>query len=875
MKNPTPVRAAAALTLFLTACMLALPPLPSPHTVPDLKLQRKLHDREAQQARTGYPSEALAWYFRQRAVPAESIPPDWQERALDHISRHNTPAAARKAAAVSWVELGPKNIGGRVRSLAVHPSNPSVMYAGSVSGGVFHTSTGGASWLPADDFKMNLVIGSIVLDPSNPLVIYAATGEGFFNIDALRGAGVLKSTDGGSTWTLLTAFSGGPAGFPYYINSLYIRPDSTGILYAATNSGLFRTLNGGISWTFLHQGTSSVRATQIAPHPSAPRTFYVSYGNFSTDGIYRTTNGGASFTKLTAGLPSTGYHRISLAVAPSSGSTLYASYAAPNGSAYGMYRSTDGGNNWSTLAVPSDPVGGGTHLGTLGWYANVLAVDPQNPLVVYAGGINLFKSVNGGSSWSMISNWYAGAGYPYVHADQHALLFSGTTLFIGNDGGVFRTTNGGSSYTELTAGLATVQFYGGAVHPTADILYGGTQDNGTLRSATIPSWTIALGGDGGHAAVDFNNPTTVYTEYVYLCFQKSLNSGSSWTRAMNGIPTSGSNQFDGTSDRCEFIAPFAMDPSNPQRIGAGTYRVFLTTNGGSLWTAASTDLTGSGPGGVGTAGSTISAVSIAKTNPAVLYVGTSGIGVASRIQVTTNSGSVWSNVTALPLPSRYVTRILIDPAGADRAWALYSGFNTSTPSTPGHVFLTTNRGVTWTDRSGNLPDVPANAGVVDPANPSHILVGTDLGVFETLDGGQTWTRQVTGMANVAVADMDLRSSDNVVFAATHGRGMFKSSGPLTGAPPEAHIPSEMRLLRNYPNPFNASTTIRFRLPAGADVTLEVLDLTGRRVALLVRDYLPAGEHSARFEAGALASGPYICRLTSAEGRASGKMLLLR
>jgi photosystem II stability/assembly factor-like uncharacterized protein len=840
--------------------------------VSDPVFDRKRHLREEANPRAGYPDAAMRWYIEQRAIPAGVIPADWRDRALEHIARENRPSDAQGLLALSWTPTGPDNIGGRVRAIAVHPSNPSLLYAASVSGGIFRTTNGGSSWTPLTDAAANLAVTALAVDPVNPSILYAGTGEGFFNGDAIRGAGVLKSTDAGATWTLLTSFTGG-GGFPYYINDLYQRPDSTSILYAASNTGLFRTTNAGATWSFLHQGAASMRATQIARAASQPRTFYVSYGNFSTDGIYKTTNGGASFTKLTTGLPSTGYTRISLAVAPSSPQTLYAALNSTNNTTRGIFRSTTGGASWDSVAVPVDGLTGSTHLAGQGWYNNVIAADPANPAVVYAGGVNLYKSTNSGLSWTMLSNWYPGAGYPYVHADQHALIFNGSSLVIGNDGGVFRTTDGGISFSELNNGFATIQFYAGAVHPTLDVFYGGTQDNGTLRSGTVPAWSMVLGGDGGSVEVHPLTPSIVYTEYVYLNIQRSTDGGTTWTKWMNGIPTTGGGQFNGTSDRCQFIAPYVMHPTRPNRLAAGTYRVFLTSNGGSSWSPVSGDLTGDG---TGAGGSTITAVAFAPSDTTVIWVGTSGSSASARVQVTTNSGATWTNVTGSPLPNRTITRIIVDPASSSRAWVLASGYASNTPATPGHVFFTSNRGASWSNSSGNLPDLPVSAGIVNPANPNHVVVGTDLGIFETTNGGTSWQQQNTGLANVSVSDLDLRAADNVLFAATHGRGMYRTTGPLTAVRTTGEeVPFTAELRQNYPNPFNPTTTVPFTVPAQGRVRLSVVDLLGRTVAVLVDEDLVAGSYTARWNADGAASGTYLARLETAGASRAIKLTLLR
>lgn len=834
--------------------------------------------------RAGYAYQALEWRFRVRAHPTGNIPADWREKALESMAQSRSAAAKGPAgpdavSALTWVSLGPDDIGGRIRSIAVDPSNSSVIYCGSVSGGVWKTTNAGADWFPTNDFADNLVIGALAIDPNNTSVLYAGTGEGYFNIDALRGAGILKSTDGGATWALTTTFSTSPSGFPYYVNDIHIRPDNSALLFAATNSGLYRSTNSGTSWTYIPK-SGTRRATQIVADPITPGTFYVAYGNFTTDGIYKTTDGGATFAKLAGGFPTNGFYRISMAISKSDPSVIYAvltdtiSYGA-----HSIQKSTNGGATWSAVTKPTDAALGGSHLGNQGWYNNVVAVHPTDPDRVYVGGINSFKSINGGTGWTQMTNGYPSA-YPFMHVDQHAIAFdpgNPSVMYFGNDGGMYKSTDGGTTFAAINNGLAVTQFYSGAAHPVAETYYGGTQDNGTVRTVGVGAWTTSLGGDGGATAVDYATPTTVYTEYVYLNFQRSFNSGVTWSRSMSGIPTSGGAQSDGTSDRCAFIAPFVMDPSNPQILVAGTYRVYRTTNGGTTWGAISADLTGEAGGalGVGSFGSVISALAIAKSDGATIYAGTTGADSAARVQVTTNTGTTWVNVTKAPLPNRAVTSIAVDPTNAGRAFVGFSGYAS------GHVFRTTNRGVSWSNVSGNLPDVPVNAIAIDTANPqTHIVVGTDLGVFETTNGGTSWAEANTGLAKVSVADLDLRS-DGVLVAATHGRGMFRTAGSITSvADRPAGVPASTRLAQNYPNPFNPSTTIAFDLATSAEVDLTVFDAAGRRVSNLIRGPLGPGSHERRFDGGGIASGVYfyVLEARGSDGialREMKKMLLVR
>lgn len=829
--------------------------------------------------RAGHAYKAAKWMNDQRAYPYASIPRDWREKA-ERLLEGDGVAKGASSSLLAWQSLGPNNSGGRVRSILVHPSDPNIMYAGSVSGGIFKSVDGGSSWFPVTDGEQNLVIGTMVMDATNPNIIYAGTGEGYFNFDYLRGDGVLKTTDGGASWTLLKNFaSAGPPYYHHFINKLVIRPDDPQMLFAAMLGGIWKTTNGGSSWSKITFSTRSSFCMDLVIDPSNPTTMFATFGLFSSDGIYRTTNGGTNWSRLSGGFPSSGFGRISLAIAQSNPSVLYASVSdTVNYYTHSIQKSTNSGANWTTVAVPFDnaQLVNGTHLGGQGWYDNVIAVHPENQDVVYAGGINLFRSVNGGNSWGRISNGY---GSPYVHVDQHAITFHPTNrniIYFGNDGGVFKTTDGGSSFSSLNADFVTTQFYSGAVHPSSDFYLGGTQDNGVLRSTGTVAWTQVIGGDGGPVHINPNTPTVMYGSYIYSMIYRSTNSGNAWSRIMNGIPTSAEGW---AADRCNFIAPYVMDPSNPSILLAGTYRIFRTSDGGSSWSAVSQDLTGDGAGSVGSEGSVISAIAVAPSNSNIVFVGTSGSGTASpQIRYSTsgaqNINGSWFQATRTNLPQRYITSLAIDPANDQRVFVTYSGYERSASPPYRHVYVTVNRGVAWVDVSGNLPDVPVNTVVIDPANSNHIVVGTDVGIFESTVGGTTWTRSNTGMANVSVTDLDIRVTDNVLVAATHGRGMFKSTGPLSVLD-DSEQPTRFKLMQNFPNPFNPSTEIRFVVKTGGRVRLTVYDIAGREVAELLDEDRPAGTHSVRWNAERLASGVYLCRMENAALTGTIRMVLVR
>lgn len=833
---------------------------------------------EQQEEKFAY--EALKWYNDQRAYPKGSIPVDWRDKALAHIQRNNLQKSS-VLNTLSWTTLGSGTISGRTRSVVIDPTNTNVMYCGSVSGGVWKTTNGGSSWFPATDFASNLAINTLVMDPKNSSILYAGTGEGCFPIDALRGIGVLKTTDGGSTWTTLTNFATPDPNYGfYYINKLVISSANSSTLYAGMIGGIWKSTDAGLSWGKLNVPYTFRSCMDLVADPSNASTLYAAFGLQSPDGVYKTVNGGTTWSKLTNGFPpvSQNYHRISLAVAASNTSVIYACVADSNDYTHSIQKSTNGGGLWSAVGTPfdHDPLVTGTHLGGQGWYDNVIAVDPTNENFVYTGGINLFKSLDGGTNWNPISDGYGYNGLPYVHVDEHAIVFqpgNANVVFFGNDGGVFKSTNGGMSFSTLNNSLVTVQFYSIAVHPTLEIYYGGTQDNGTMRFDGT-NWAQVVDGDGGPSFVDPTTPTTVYSSYVYLQMYKSTDGGNTWNSIMNGIPAASST---GTSDRCSFIAPFTMDPSNSQTLVAGTFKIYRTTNGGNSWASISGDLTGDGDGTgqVGQAGSTITAIAVAPSSSATIYVGTSGGTATAKIQMTTTAttSKTWNDVTKSLLPNRQVTAFAIDPVNAQRAFATFSGYNSSTPSTPGHLFLTTNGGNSWTNASGDLPDIPVNTIVIDPVNSSHIVVGTDLGVFASSNNGTNWSQQNNGLANVSVAQLVVRA-DRYLFAGTHGRGMFKTTAPMGVEEHPPAIPAAFVLQQNYPNPFNPTTTIPFSIAQRSYVRLRVFDVAGREVATLVDGELPAGSYHPTFDAGELASGVYFYTVEARDlSSLSGKRLI--
>lgn len=714
--------------------------------------------------RPDHPGEAMAFRYRERLSENGRIPPNALLRAVED-KRRSLAGAPRNAGidSMSWTELGPGNIGGRIRSILIHPTTPATMWVGGVAGGVWKTTNAGAHWDFMDDFLPSLPIGCMALDPTNPDVLYAGTGEGFGNIDSLPGAGILKSVDGGVTWAQIPSTiptDPDPTQDPWgYVNRIAISPASNQIMLVATKQRIFRTTNGGTSWTEVFPD----RTNDVRFHPTDGNRAVA--GTNAGTAIYSTDGG---VTWQTAQGITSGGGRVEVAYARSSPSTIYASVNRSSGE---VWRSTNGGQSYTLRNT------GTNYLGNQGWYDNAVWVDPTNSnIIVLGGGPDAWRSTNGGSSLTRISQW---ASAPLsAHADHHVIVehpgFNGTsnrTVYFGNDGGIYRTDNvhtvaGTTGWIALNNNLAITQFYGGAVNNSTGVLVGGTQDNGTLRTAGSFNWTAMFGGDGGYCAADQNDANYFYGEYVYLRIHRSTNAGVS----SSSIYASGPNPLtDASSGAANFIAPFVLDPNNSDRLLGGAANLWRSNNVKNSpphWFIIKPSIS-----------SNVSAIAIAAGNSDLVWVGHNN-GNVYKTTNGTDANPTWTRVdTNTPnLPNRTCKRIAIDPSNHDRVYVGFSGYEAD------NLWKTTDGGTNWTKITGpgqpgdpqTLPRAPVDTVVLHPALLGWLYVGTDIGVFASTDYGETWSSSNDGPANVAVDELVFKGS-NTLIAITHGRGMFSAT----------------------------------------------------------------------------------------------------
>ncbi|MCX8050843.1 MAG: hypothetical protein N3B17_02980 [Chlorobi bacterium] len=689
-------------------------------------------------------------FWKQRAFPFDRIPDGAYERAIEHAER----LARRKGVAVTlaaqpqWKLIGPDNIGGRTRTVVHHPTRSGVVYVGAAGGGIWLTTDHGATWEPLYDNGVSLSMGALAIDPNNPDVLYAGTGEitPASNMQDAWGTGMYKSTDGGRNWQRIGLSTVGA------FSKVYVHPRNSNIVYAGgvrSAPGLYKSTDAGATW----QRMNRFAISDIAIDPQNENVLWIGvWGN----GVWKTTDGGATMVRTSDGMPpAEQIGRVSVQCAPSNTAILYALIEGPDPSGQStsnnigaIYKSTDGGTSWQRVYQ-----GDASFFNGQGSYDNFVMVHPTNPNIAFAGGIDLWRTTNGGATWVNVTNSYGGGN---VHPDQHAGIFNPldpNEIYLANDGGMYRTTTGGGpdQWQAINNGYAVTQFYAMDIDRSADSkTYGGTQDNGTLGSVQQQtSWQFIWGGDGFYTVVHLFNPAVIYGETYY---------GNLWWRNVQTGQSGGFVTGIDQNDQGAWSSPLVLDRATGA-LYHGRGKLYKNYVGGSRWEAGSSDAFDSQ--------AKISAIGPSPLDESLVYVGLEN----GRVFRTDNGGSDWTELTFNGLPLRFVRDIVCSSKDLGTAWICYSGYGT------GHVFKTTDRGQSWQDISTTLPDAPVNALDVHPDNEDILVAGTDAGVFITFNGGQSWTPLGRGLPRAPVLDLQLFPERNVVRVATHGRSMWECSIP--------------------------------------------------------------------------------------------------
>lgn len=706
------------------------------------------------------------WEFdtEERVYPSGEFPPRHQVYS-EYYKFMETKGRAPEVQSRSngnWEELGPKNwqgIGGwnpgngRVNFIYEEPGNPNTIYLGTPAGGLWRTEDSGQNWSPLTDQLPSMGVSGIAVDPNNSDIIYIATGDRDAN--DYNGVGVLKSTDYGETWQT--------TGMAWNIsdgvksNWLIMHPNDSQTLYLASNDGLYKSTDGADSWQLLLTG--NIR--EVALHPENAEIVYA-----VTNRFYRSENGGNNFSTISDGLaPSSEINRLSLAVTPAMPDYVYVLAGDDNTSGYrGMYRSTDSGLTFTEQSDSPNILGyssDGSSEGGQSWYDLALAASPTNGNRVITGGINVWRSNDGGSSYSPISHWVYPTDIGYTHADIHFIRYYGNRLYCGSDGGVFVSEDNGTTWNDLSAGIGITQLYRmdfSELDPYNILV--GTQDNGT-NILSDSTFFHVLGGDGNGAAVNNDNPDILYASYPYGSLEISNDGGDSFSGLSNEIEENGL-----------WVTPFVLDPSDQNILYAGYQNIWRHTQTDG-WEQISQ-----------TGGAPFRTLSIAPSDNNYIYGSKS-----NDIYRTTDGGENWE-VLSDHLPNLNITEIAINPGSPEHIIVTLSGYSNGEK-----VFESFNAGDDFENVSYNLPNIPVNCATFDETAENGIYIGTDAGVFFTSNELASWVDYMEGLPKTKVRQLKISQAADKIRAGTYGRGIWESDlySP-SGLPPEAQFSSDVTIL---------------------------------------------------------------------------------
>ena len=757
-----------------------------------------------------------------------------------------------------WQSIGPDNLGARTLSITFNPINPNTIYAGSASGGLWRSYTGGVgadAWERVWTGFPALSISTIAISPIDTNTIFIGTGEVYDyrtqggiggavrTARGTYGIGILKSSDGGETWEQSLDWTTDQKRGVWAIRMNPLNPNT---VWAATTNGTYKSIDGGVSWIRKH---AVIMANDLTVNPLDTNNIVVGCGNFdsSGDGIYYTNDGGTTWNRG-QNVPDGFYGKIHLSVSNSNPNIVYASIGGGEMHSW-LCRSIDGGANWTTVNTTD-------YAAHQGWFSHDVSVNPQNPNSLFVVGVDAYKSTDAGVSIQVIatSDGYSGLVPPegpegpsnYMHHDYHDITYHPTDtsiVYFASDGGVFRTMDGGASFQSLNGGYITSQFYYGFSSSQTDsnLALGGFQDNATAVYDGNMSWRVRYlsRSDGSWTAVHPQNDSILYASKQWTKIYRSINGGETWSSILNP-PWSGSMAF---------IGPFVISPSEPDIMYAGSQYVYKSINGGTNWLITDNDQNFNTSGVYGMA--------ISHQTSDVVYITTIYGWARPSVWRTGDGGATWTDLTG-DLPNRYFTAITVDPTDDSKVYLVVSGFGTS------HCFRSTDSGDTWQDIGAGLPDVPTNAIIVDPLYPHNLYLGNDLGVYISDDYGNNWGFFSEGLNEAVIAqDFSISGSNRKIRVATHGNGAYErnlAASPV-GVVTEKEVPSSFALKQNYPNLFNPQTTIEFQLSDPGPVTLTIYNELGQTVKTLIRnEWKQSGIYKMSWKPENQASGTYIYTL---------------
>lgn len=694
------------------------------------------------------------------------------EEAQRHLIRDASPPAFKGGQHVpfadAWVNIGPNNTGGCTKTIAIHPTDQNILYAGAAGGGVWKTTNAGGSWtLLTHDVIPDLATVSIAIDPSNPNTIFAGSGDGSVASDALAGNGLYKSADAGSSWKRVANTT-----LPKCVNKVLVHPTNSNIVFAcnfdgigsSNGKGLYRSTDGGTTFSRVFPTSKNADGViwDIVPGQtiSGKLIMYMVEGNnpggsSSECGVYKSIDDGATWTKLTTTTLPTGsaIGKAALACPKNAPTKVYVFMATPSGALQGLFKSTNSGSSFVKVTTVPTTIFAPGGSAPQGWYDLCLAVSPNavNSDTILIGGVEAYYSHNNGENWTSYSDYNI---HFNVHVDHHAITMDPRNpriIWIGTDGGIYRSTNAGANWTYRNSGYNTMRFYRiGLDKNDFKRTLGGTQDQGVWQTVSGQGATPKFGGDGFQPIIDPTNANTFYVEGPYGELYKTTDNGDDFT------PINASN-FE---DESAWETPFVMAPKNNNTLYTGRTRVWRSTNAGGQWVPISETI----------GNPHISCLAVSPSNTNIIYAGLGG----GKIKKTANGGSTWVDVNASP--NAQVTSIVCHPTNPNIAVASFAAPSSGTI----RVMKTTNGGQNWINASGSgtsaLPGAPVNQLAIDSLSPSSTwYAATDNGIYYTLDTGKKWSVAGSGIGLSPCWDVQVHPNKITIRVGTHGRSIWEAN----------------------------------------------------------------------------------------------------
>lgn len=792
--------------------------------------------------------DALQFISTAAAFPGHDIPPAAYGKAWDFYRTNYLQPASKFSASSSWQSIGPQNVGGRTISIAIDPVDTNIIWLGSASGGLWKSTTGGYglnAWQAVPTGFPVLGVGAIAIQPNNKNIMYVGTGETYdygTSVNGLvirttrgsNGIGILKTLDGGLTWSQVLNWNYNQQRSVWQI---VINPFNPNTVYAATTEGVYKSTDAGITWL---PSLNFTMVMDLAMDTEDTTILYAGVGNLSSPvhGLYKTSDAGLSWNKLTNGLPvaaNTG--RISIDVYKGNSNIVMANFA-DDFSSVGLYRSENKGQSWTLVS--------NTDISSYqGWYSKCLKMKDNDSSQVLAGGVYLYESITGGNNPVQLTAYIPEAIDTMPWPDLHGIIsnpLDEEKIYLLTDAGLYRSNNFGLTWLWCAHGYNVSQFYHGSVASSdSNLALGGLQDRNSYRYNGTLNWQVVGGGDGTYNAIDQTDASIQYVASQYLYIGQSFDTGYTFNFIFSG-------------NNPAFVAPYMLAPSNNQVIYAGDENLNYSTDQGATWSATG-PVDNNNP---------IISMDVSFTDEDKIYFATAPSDNFPMHVFLSSDGAQTYNDISMGLPNRYPRDIAVDPSNDQIAYIVYSGFGT------GHVFKTTNNGNNWTDISTGLPDIPFHTVLVNPDNVSMIFAGSDLGAFVSTNGGISWQSMNTGLPQaVLIFDFQYSPSDNALVAFTHGYGAYKLDlDNLT-----SHLPSPARQMAFlvYPSIVKDNVTIEFFSSQINTRSFSLLDKSGKLI-FIRRIPVVAGKNKIRIKIPPVANGLYFCMLDGENNRAVRKII---